>query len=103
MPSQHTPGPWEWADDPLGSAIVKSGECDICDVLRSALPRRDYTADSRRDECVANARLIAAAPDLLDAAQCAEALIRNGGIVPIKGKTWSQLRAAIAKARGDSA
>lgn len=38
--------------------------------------------------------------DLLVAAKMAEELIRNGGIVPIKGLTWQALTAAIAKAEG---
>lgn len=57
-------------------------------------------ADRERDESVA--RLIEATPDLLAAAKMAEALIRDGGVVPIKGVSWAALAAAIAKAEGRS-
>lgn len=41
---------------------------------------------------------LASNSELLAAAKMAERLIRNGGIVPIKGETWKALMDAIAKA-----
>lgn len=46
-------------------------------------------------------RLQSAAPALLEAAIRAEKLLRNGGIVPIKGETWAALVKAIAEANGE--
>jgi len=88
----HTPGPWtaDWDDD--GQWYVNIGGC--------------YTSGNalRGDsgECIesANARLIAAAPDLLEA--CLDAR----GWFPINGpaaKTRAKLDAAIAKAMTQSA
>ena len=63
--TQHTPGPWVIADDPTSEGVwidhpdLKSGEDDeICRCLDSTLSG---------EECLANARLIAAAPELLAA------------------------------------
>lgn len=58
------------------------------------------TADDGLHGASKDKALIAAAPDLLAAAKMAEDLIRNGGIVPVKGMSWVALTAAIAKAEG---
>ena len=49
-----------------------------------------------RDERLANARLIAAAPDLLEALEDAVKLIET--ITPLEGDTMRKAKAAIAKA-----
>ena len=59
---QHTPGPWTVSNEesPLDFQMevrVTSGEAQICYFIES------------NNEAIANARLIAAAPDLLDALQ----------------------------------
>lgn len=91
--TQFTPGPWK-AINALGVWIVGCGD----DHLLTKIPAGSVDAE-------ANARLIAAAPELLDAlnslsAVCEQAQLRHGHGV------WSQLlddaRAAIAKARGES-
>jgi hypothetical protein len=83
MNTQHTPGPWRVS----GKATINAGRSWIASV-----------STSNRD---ANARLIAAAPDLLAAAQGALNYIENTeselGITLYSGD-W--LRAAIAKATG---
>jgi hypothetical protein len=84
MNTQHTPGPWEFLPDngdAVGALVAKTGW--VCDFLTDPSP--------------SNARLIAAAPDLL------ELLIE---LVDIEGpqpgtSAWGEkARAAIAKATG---
>lgn len=55
----HTPGPWR-SEFPSRN-VVSGPEADICEV---------YTSDLRKDaESIANARLIAKAPELIDLVQ----------------------------------
>lgn len=55
--SKHTPGPWATRD---GTDIVGFDNCKLASTAWSAHPERENEA---------NARLIAAAPELLDAAK----------------------------------
>jgi len=83
---QHTPGPWEFLppeDGCCGAIITKTGwVCDF-DVSPSE----------------ANARLIAAAPDLLEALKEADEDFEREGFDP-EGPYRAHIRAAIAKATG---
>jgi hypothetical protein len=88
MNAKHTPGPW------LESRKSKSTILQSIDIKvgseRIAYVTVPYTAKNI-EECEANARLIAAAPDLLEA--CRKALYA------LKGREHDQfLRDAIAKA-----
>lgn len=67
---KHTPGPWVRADyDPY---LIEREGAPICVVHdASDFPCWDGPEDVLEDECEANARLVAAAPDLL--ALCKEA------------------------------
>lgn len=94
--AKHTPGPWkvvEQTDPPIVSAITPRGELDIADVI----------AQADQDEDEANARLIAASPELLQA--CCVALADLEGYLaewetdPAL-ETVQELRAVIAKATG---
>jgi hypothetical protein len=84
----HTPGPWRYGE--LSECILtERGHC-VASIAESDLDARQ-----------ANARLMAAAPDLLEAlsniTECAEA-----GTDGANMDLWiSQARAAIAKARGE--
>ena len=95
--TKHTPGPWiimEWdgncirivqrnSDSTLGSPVA-----DVC-------PR----PPDRAEECKANARLIAAAPALLEA--CKAVWDDTKGLSPsdyVKLETFQKIRAAIALA-----
>lgn len=87
--SKHTPGPWE--ADQVGQVWGKINNRDV------------RVADMGSFNMNANARLIAAAPELLEACRHAEAIL--GRI--IEGKEWGAIeeyadtvRAAIAKAEG---
>ena len=83
--SAHTPGPWV-VD---GSRVRGSGGRDwVCETSPGG-----RFSKSVREENDADARLIAAAPDLLAACETAERLLLDG-----VGR--EKVRAAIAKARG---
>ncbi len=88
MKNTHTPGPWRVAPFKAGDVdiiyIQHGSGWDTCE-LHGDYPEKN-----------ANARLIAAAPDLLDAAIDALDLAKEMGA---KG-TAAKLKAAIAKARG---
>ena len=88
--SKHTPGPWQWTQhfDPTIS-IYKDGFGQIA---------RLY--DSSAGTGKANARLIAAAPDLLDALQ---SIIEDIDSEFGTDCDYNKARAAIAKATGGAA
>lgn len=99
--TEHTAGPWhlEWnADDHSGIFIHAGHNTYVASV---------YPADEElgfTDENEANARLIAAAPELLEA--CYQALDHIGseqeGDEEAEARVFAFLEAAIAKARGQS-
>jgi len=69
--AQHTPGPWSFLEGE-DDETPTSGPLTICDRanlddLANVYSRDDATVSVPFEEAIANARLIAAAPDLLDA------------------------------------
>ena len=97
--AEHTPGPWSLAVSadrtPLVVAPGRSTGVAIIPFQRDEVCRQ-----ARIEETGANARLIAAAPDLLDAARAAlDDLISDGHAHYRVAET---LRAAIEKATGGS-
>lgn len=88
MSTKHTPGPWE----AIGN-LVQIAEC------------RDAYFDPHSDEAKANARLIAAAPELLEALQSiAEYWNRDQNETAMADACWHAIEtamAAITKATGD--
>ncbi len=98
MSAKHTPGPWKFSAesiDPEWSVVTTAGGSVIANV------------NDRHDQ-LANARLIAAAPDMLEALSKLMDLNDNSG--PFGGeiledritRAWDAARAAIAKAEGRS-
>ena len=85
MTSKHTPGPWRIGTPP------PNGEQTIGDAMGMMVA---VATTGPGVDTEANARLIAAAPDLLKACQSAE----WDGLLP--EFTCDKLRAAIAKATG---
>ncbi len=90
MDAKHTPGPWAYRQDDTGEdgfVVVSEGRPYVATVHSGA---RDWTES--------NARLIAAAPDLLEALTLADTMLSganmNAKVVTLK------VRAAIAKATG---
>lgn len=95
--SAHTPGPWFIGSD--------ENEIDAPDPINPSLPwyiatAHRYVGIEDEDQMSANARLIAAAPDLL--AACEQLLATEQGVGPYE---WERARiaarAAIAKAKGE--
>lgn len=87
----HTPGPWE---------VAMPGEVDehyaVLDGFGHTASVYGYPEEA--SAALANARLIAAAPDLL--AACEELLIYLGDWNDMEDETCVAARRAIAKARG---
>jgi len=76
--AEHTPGPWEIdQDDPLSITQIEWGgigrACDNAMVFNES--RRAYRAQREIDE--ANARLMAAAPQLLEACKAALEVLKE--------------------------
>lgn len=102
--NQHTPGPWTIADDngiDIGIIARKQGKGG--QMVAMATVDEDVPQDD--DERLSNARLIAAAPDLLAACKIAEGAFGALASVNNLPSGWHmsvvvQLLAAIAKAEG---
>ena len=109
--SKHTPGPWincQAVGQRLSSRRIISDSNKISTVVAD-VPDYGETSASERH---ANARLIAAAPDLLEALRNARSFIKNGvdlGYIRMPDadcpdsahNTLPAIEAALAKARGD--
>ena len=89
---EHTMGPWKTelrrlrADE---SRTIYAGQSMIALAL-------DFNCTDRDDESDANARLIAAAPELLEVCKAALGLAEHMS----EGDLYDQIKAAIAKATG---
>ena len=101
----HTPGPWTIHESAFSSSLVK--ELHIGTSTRTAACVYDDCAAGilARSEVEANARLIAAAPELLEALEAVlpdlEHYVATHG--PGPDKRLAIARAAIAKAKGGAA
>ena len=105
--SSHTPGPWRYDTDPNGweFRIAQGDDAPYTpgysDVAHFAV---NTVRGESRDTQEANARLIAAAPDLLAALEAIWPFVEedDGGFAtPQYQAAIDQVRAAIAKARGE--
>jgi hypothetical protein len=101
MTAKHTPGPWEASRWRVCGRIDTDRICVICDTA--------HNAKSRTPENEANARLIAAAPDLLAACQQLLKDFNQLWLDTTDGEHGEPLdqgpnmaRAAIAKATGET-
>lgn len=107
--AKHTPGPWRYCmfADHLPDYVIKTGNRRLAKVnMFAANPENSYNRDVAEGE--ANARLIAAAPELLSA--CERMMV---GLLKQSTPTceWyegieydgaEEARSAIAKARGEA-
>ncbi len=107
--SKHIPGEWTTSREDMDSfAVNEEGEFEhVVYVYRSDQPRIAVFA-GKKNNARADARLIAAAPDLLEACKKAKQFIENGveyGYIHLPGKidpaldTLPQICAAIDKAK----
>ena len=99
--SKHTPGPWK-ADD-KGKAVFIPLRAHHCEQLGIQVGFVSWEDDK---ESLANARLIAAAPELLEALKMGYAdtmdYIQRNHLSGAENNRWLVLaRAAIAKAEGE--
>ena len=92
--SKHTPGPWSLDTENVGDYLRGHVSVDAPDHGALALVVWKMEDDDQSPVCEANARLIAAAPDLLEALRFIEANTVEGGAFN------KVARAAIAKATG---
>jgi len=96
MNAKHTQGQWSWYEH--GKTDTSPVKVETKDqVIAEVVYKTDH------EERIANARLIAAAPELLDAAKAVlqiwDDLYYNQSD-PEEREAWNTLRAAIAKAEG---
>lgn len=87
--SKHTPGPWKIVD--AWNYYMVEGQNDE-EIIWQDGPYQTPTINK------ANACLIAAAPDLLEAL---EAIVGNSSIQRVSDELHAKARAAIAKAKGE--
>jgi hypothetical protein len=97
--AKHTPGPWEVKTHPL--CILTAGRRPIADVMIQSM---GDTRGVEYEECfqraLADAALIAAAPELLDQLKGALRLLEAQDEDGVMIETIAPIRAAIAKATG---
>jgi hypothetical protein len=109
--TKHTPGPWLIANDHVATHVKHHPWC--ADIRRATGPMiaslqaypsgdRDPDWDYTNDQAKADARLIAAAPDLLEACKLA-ARYWDGEYNHDQSHVTRALSAAIAKAEGGRA
>lgn len=102
---KHTPGPWEYvpSTEHHGPYVSAPWGGDVCDCYVMSNPRTasvrnggtSYPINHQGERADANARLIAAAPEMF------EALTTLLKYEPAEEKDWAKARAALAKARGE--
>ena len=94
MSAQHTPGPWSINEWPQATTDIAIGV--IGTPLIAKVPLRDVSINEQK----ANARLIAAAPDLLAVVEELEESADYWSEYDVPLGIVDRLRAAIAKATG---
>lgn len=97
--TKYTPGPWQIKKGHIGDKVTFFVSPNgVYDGIHIHWGEKRYGIPTQESE--ANAKLIAAAPDLLEALQSAKELISNYRLkkeVPTQG-TWDEIEAAIKKA-----
>lgn len=89
----HTPGPWNWDD--LTDVVTGPTRC----IVATLAPYHRSGDVESTDQQQANARLIAAAPDLLEALADLHDAIRENGLSECLGETFNKATQAIIRAR----
>lgn len=108
---KHTPGPWKWEGYNLfpvePNPAYEPGRYTVHTIIAAEYIGWGFLCSDHKQTCAesnANQLLIAACPDLLDAAIAAEATLARGrwieGSTDPEAIALFKLRAAIAKATG---
>ena len=92
MKAKHTPGPWAYHNTPTPFIYVNAGGLPICQIYTSTAHGQSM------GEQFANARLIAAAPELLEAAIELKDVCNRPSAARTRAEAWRKLDKAIAKA-----
>lgn len=97
--SKHTPGPWEVIDigDGVSGLFIETPPMPFGD--HATLRTRVATVWRHYDETIPNARLIAAAPDLLAACEAFAEWDCTAASLDIPNDLANQIRAAVEKAK----
>lgn len=102
--SKHTPGPWMVDTNFRGEQFVQAGNTEYgIQPFGSCSCCGEYIHGDNQEEREANARLIAAAPELFEALKVFLEYNDQGG--PLSFNTdamWVKARTAVAKAEGES-
>ena len=95
-----TPGPWSFSTEPQPNGCPIVGARG----LMVAMLAHSVNHDDQRETALANARLIAAAPELLEALQAVhiDAVHLSGNEFAISRTTVAKVAAALSKALGQS-
>lgn len=102
MNAKPTPGPWEVAKYGAGQRVVVPGKKGFMGEYRIADAHfSDALANTARaGEAAANARLIAAAPDMLAALTLVEPILGHGPVTQETIEAYKAVADAIARANG---
>jgi len=92
METKHTPWPWAHHNTPTPFIYVNAGGLPICQIYTSTAHGQSM------GEQFANARLIAAAPELLEAAIELKDVCNRPSAARTRAEAWRKLDKAIAKA-----
>lgn len=104
-----TPGPWTletaYRDEDLLSVVYVSEDNQEFPIAEEVGGRRHGADFEDESECVANAHLIAAAPELYEALEECKRVLSDLQSTQLEGTrtraAWEKARAALAKARGE--
>lgn len=98
--TKHSPGPWWVNQQPSYHPQVLAGPFKGGTAIADLFDERDPNGPNGYEETQANARLIAAAPDLLAAAKVAAEYLDMIGYTPTADGRLRTIADAIAKAEG---
>lgn len=96
MTTKFTPGPWHVKPNSIGGPAVGPEEAVVADIRTYGGP---HVGGQQHPQTAANARLIAAAPELLEALH--EMVDLVGMAIPFDGPQQRKARKAIARATGE--
>lgn len=97
---KHTAGPWHWDSDPVKNDPISRVRYRVCAVGKTITQVYYSSYEGGLTNAEADARLIAAAPDMLEALKAVQAFIEGK---PDAVEPFGMVRAAIATATREAA